>query len=280
MTQQPLPYFDYLLEELENRNPSIETSFGRHVHWGYWDEPRRAICDDADYAKAAERLTHELCGLACIVEGDRVLDVGCGFGGTLASLNERFASLRLHGLNIDGRQLARARQLVKPLAANTVGFCQGDACALPFANASFDRLLAVECIFHFPSREAFFKEAFRVLRPGGVLALSDFIPAHIYLPISGLATSRWFENYSVFGRCNVQYTAMKYRRLAKQSGLSLHTARNITRHTLPTYRYLQLMARNTAAGASGRVLGSLVRSQEMLGRLGLLNYYLLSFSKT
>jgi hypothetical protein len=88
MTLQPLPCFDYLLEELENRNPSIETSFGRHVHWGYWDERRRAVCDDADYAKAAERPTHQLCP-ARIVEGDRVLEVGCGFGGTLASLNER-----------------------------------------------------------------------------------------------------------------------------------------------------------------------------------------------
>jgi ubiquinone/menaquinone biosynthesis C-methylase UbiE len=182
-------------------------------------------------------------------------------------------------LNIDGRQLAPARQLVKPLAANTVIFCQGDACALPFANESFDHLVAVECVFHFPSREAFFKEVFRVLRPGRVLALSDFIPAHVYLPISRLGTSRWFENYSVFGRCNVQYTVAKCRRLAPQSGLALHAARNITRHTLPTYRYLQLMARNTTAGPTGRVLGSLVRSQEILGRLGLLNYYLLSFSK-
>src|SRR5438034_5931485 len=44
---------------------------------------------------------------------------------------------------------------------------EADACALPFPDASFDRVLAVECIFHFPSRLRFLKEAARVLKPGG-----------------------------------------------------------------------------------------------------------------
>ena len=280
MTEYRLPYFDFLLSELAKQNPAIEKSFGRHVHWGYWDDPDHAVCDDEDYGRAAEKLTLELCQLAGIAEGERVLDVGCGFGGTIASLNERFSRLQLTGVNIDDRQLARARQQVLPLHENRVEFRQGDACDLPFPEASFDRVLAVECIFHFPSRESFFKEARRVLRPGGVLVLSDFVPSPLFLPMTRLAASRWFEKYNAFGSCNVQFTVGRYRRLAQQTGLTSGAERNVTPHTLPTYRYLrEMLARSAGNGKLDAFFGALLRVQRSLGVIGLLNYYLLSFRK-
>ena len=274
MTEHRLPYFDYLLAELAKLNSAIEKSFGRHVHWGYWDDPAKARGDDDDYARAAEQLTVELCRLAGIAEGEKILDVGCGFGGTIASLNERFNRLSLTGLNIDAGQLARARQQVQPLHENDVTFCQGDACALPFHDESFDRLLAVECIFHFPSREVFFKEAFRVLRPGGILVLSDFVPSPLYLPVAWLTISGRAKTEQVLGHLNVQYTIGRYRRLARQSGLVPVVERNITRNTLPTYRYLQRLVEPIA-----EVPGAVLRTLEILGAIGMMNYYLLSFRK-
>jgi ubiquinone/menaquinone biosynthesis C-methylase UbiE len=275
-----LPYFDFLFDQLSKRNASIEKSFGRHVHWGYWADPDNAVADDEDYGRAAEALTIELCNLAGIQDGERVLDVGCGFGGTVASLNERFRKLDLTGLNIDERQLVRAREMVKPSADNKIEFRQGDACALPFADNSFDRMLAVECIFHFPSREAFFGEAHRVLKPGGVLSLSDFVPATVFLPVTWLATSRLFERFNVFGRCNVQYTIARYRRLAAQSGFEPAAERNVTDNILPTYRYLQQIGRqNWTQGAFGGIADRLLRITELRAVFRLLSYYLLAFRK-
>jgi SAM-dependent methyltransferase len=48
-----------------------------------------------------------------------------------------------------------------------------DVLRLPFLDASFEGLISVEAAFHFPSRAGFFAEALRVLRPGGVLSMSD-----------------------------------------------------------------------------------------------------------
>lgn len=280
MPKVEYPYFNYVLHELAQHNSSIESSFGRHVHWGYWETPEQATGEDADYAQAAERLTLELTALAKIEPGQVVLDAGCGFGGTIASLNERFDNLSMNGLNIDMRQIARAQEVVKTQNDNTIAFCQADACKLPYADASIDRVLAVECIFHFPSREAFFREANRVLKPGGVLALSDFIPASVFLPVATLASYEMFSRLNMFGHCDVRHTIGRYRRMAAETGFEPDRIRNITRHTVPTYRYLQsLLADKAKIPGRTEIAAKLVPILTFLAKTGLLNYYLMSYRK-
>jgi len=145
------------------------------LHLGYWPDPATAGSDYTELVAAQGRLNDRLLALSDLRDGLRVLDVGCGIGGTLACIDGRFRGMELVGLNIDPRQLDAARANIRPAPHNRCAWVQADACALPFDTASFDRVLAIECIFHFPSRPRFFSEAARVLRPGGVLVLSDFV---------------------------------------------------------------------------------------------------------
>lgn len=280
MTDPRLPYFDHLLSELARGNQALNTSFGRHVHWGLWDDPRAATGTDEDYARAAENLTVQLCTLAQMADGQRVLDAGCGFGGTIASLNAQLQHMDMTGLNIDPRQLARAREQVHARGDNRIAFIEGDACALPFPDASFDRVLAVECIFHFPSREKFFQEAQRVLKPGGILALSDFIPSPLFVPVTSLVNSKFFEKYNVYGHSDVSTTRAGYARLAARTGFAVPAMRDVTRNTLPTYDYLHRNSRYEVLGGwMKHVARFQVGLQKRIGAAKLLTYQLAAFRK-
>ena len=271
-----LPYFDYLLASLQQNDEQVKTSFGRHVHWGYWQNPKLALLTTHDFAEAAENLTIQVCGAANIAHGQTILDVGCGFGGTIAYLNESFSDLKLMGLNLDDRQLMRAQQLVKARAENKILFQQADACALPFKDNSFDVVLAVECIFHFPDRQVFFQEVNRVLKPGGLLAISDFVPVSMLLPVTKLSFPQPYK-IGFYGVCNVQYDVQKYRELAATTGFQIQLENDITANTLPTYAFLRRLGRNMMFSKAAGVIETL--TLEIISRLRLMKYMVYAFRK-
>lgn len=275
-TEVKLPYFDNLLDLLAQGHETISSSFGRHVHWGYWPHPSSALPSANDFSQAAEELSRQVCLAGNISHQLAVLDVGCGFGGTIAHINDNYSAMALTGLNLDERQLTRAREIVKPRGDNQIDFYQGNACALPFPDQSFDVVLAVECIFHFPSRQQFFAEAYRVLKPGGFLALSDFVSHPLIVPFTKIKLPECLS-IGFYGNCNVQYTVQHYRHLAQQTGFILSTERDITDNTLPTYTYLRWL------GLQQQVTPAIAKLETMtleyLSRLKLLNYYIYGFQK-
>src|SRR5882762_6698504 len=90
-----LPYFQLFTTLMERGAQRVQTAFGRHVHWGFWPNPRRAALNASDFAAAAERLTIEICRAGDVADHQAILDVGCGFGGTVAYLNDTFSGMRL-----------------------------------------------------------------------------------------------------------------------------------------------------------------------------------------
>lgn len=265
-----MPYMDGMLEHIAQGDSQADVMWGRHLHWGYWDDPSTADGTAADFAAAAERLTQLVLDAAQITDGMRVIDCGCGIGGAVASLNERFSDVRLTGVNIDERQLAVARERVQARPGNEVDFVHADACDLPFESESADAVIAVECIFHFPSRRRFLREARRVLRPGGRLALTDCVPVARALPV--LARPR--AKMTFYGQMNQAPTPVfAYKILARALSMRIRD-KDITLGTLPTYDVVRDWA--DRIGPEGR------EHTDLLGELfrrGQVRYRLMSFEK-
>jgi ubiquinone/menaquinone biosynthesis C-methylase UbiE len=273
-----LPYFDSILDRFRHGDAVVEQVFGRHVHWGYWDDPRRADGSLADFAAATERLSRRVCAAAGVRDGQSVLDVGCGFGGTLLELNEEHSDVALVGLNIDRRQLERGRGLVEPRRGNRVEWVVGDACRLPFADESFDVVLAIECIFHFGDRLQFFREVNRVLRPGGRWALCDFVP-RLVVPVLWDFLEARFKPAAVrlYGPSDMRCTLPCYRRLVRAAGLGALRVEDVTANTLPTYQVLRPLVRQLSPEPDQAE--QVIRRVERTTRLGLLRYLILAGRK-
>lgn len=269
------PYFDNLPVEFNQEDSQASQAFDRHLHWGYWPDPSTADRSIRDFVNAAEELSIRVTAAGLMRDGLAVLDAGCGFGGTVASMNERFSNLSLVGLNIDSQQLSRAREKVQAKSTNRIEFVQADACQLPFADLSFDVVLALECIFAFPSRDRFFQEVKRVLRPGGRLAICDFLPRE-----SIASTWGWVEKQiqplvgRTYGAASIKFCSLsEYKRLAEARGFTLVKTEDITRNTLPTYPVVHQLMRLEG----NRETFWATKGLEFVSYLGLLRYMILSF---
>jgi len=180
------------------------------LNLGLWEGPGTE--DEAE--QACRRLVQTMA--SGLPAGGVVVDVGNGLGTQDPLIAEVVRPRQLVAVNVTEWQLAAGRDRLAEAAAAPVA---GDAARLPIADGVADGIISVEAAFHFRSRKAFFEECYRVLRPGGVLSVSDIStqrwprsPAEL---VSGLTQLR------VFGlRPSAAMTAGQMAAAARGAGLA------------------------------------------------------------
>jgi SAM-dependent methyltransferase len=103
----------------------------------------------------------------------RLLDVGCGPGSITRGLAERVAPGQVVGLDLSRETLEAARQDAAARGLDNLTYREGSVYQLPFPDAAFDVVYAHQVFQHLRAPDAALREALRVLRPGGLVALRD-----------------------------------------------------------------------------------------------------------
>ena len=139
----------------------------RAIHYGIWGESTKDLYD------ALLNTNRFLADSANVQSGEKVLDAGCGVGGSSFWLAKN-KNVRVVGITISKKQLDKAKELAArfDLEKQTEFYLQ-DYTKTSFSDASFDIVWAIESVCHAEDKSAFLKEAYRLLRSGGRLAIAD-----------------------------------------------------------------------------------------------------------
>ena len=144
--------------------------WGDHIHHGYWD-------GEESPAQAREtKLVEKLIEFAGIKSGSRVLDVGCGVGGSSVWLAKNFGC-SVVGLTLSPVQAKIARGRARRFKVSTGrrfygGGRQSSGDALADA---FDAVWVIECSEHLKDKSQFIKRCYETLKPNGVLAICAWL---------------------------------------------------------------------------------------------------------
>jgi len=153
-----LPYYKFFWSKDKERSA---------IHYGFWDSDTKSLND------ALSNQNKFLADVAGINADDKVLDAGCGVGGSAIWLAKNKGA-RVVGITISQRQLQKAKKLADLHGVgDEVEFYLTDYTNTKFPNESFDVVWGIESICHAEVKKHFLQEAYRILKIGGRLIVAD-----------------------------------------------------------------------------------------------------------
>ena len=163
------PKLKKILEKIKGNNLDF-------MNFGFWRENPENISD------ANTALCNLLIKNGKLNESEKILDIGCGFGQqdlVWYNCNDNKKNVSIQAIDIENIHITAARKLIeKNNLSDKIKFNVGNACDLAYKDNSFDTVISLESAFHYQPRSTFFKEASRVLKPGGKLVIGDIMLQH------------------------------------------------------------------------------------------------------
>lgn len=153
----------------------VEYYWGEHIHLGYYTEEERARgYKKKDFKQAKFDFIDEMLKWSGASAPKRILDVGCGIGGTSRYLAKKFPEAQIEGITLSPNQVRRATELAKERGIDNASFSMMDALSMSHADGQFDLVWACESGEHMPDKKKYVEEMTRVLKPGGQLVIATW----------------------------------------------------------------------------------------------------------
>ncbi len=254
---------EIIIERLTKAEPSVARP-------GATLPPEALFPHDQDHYGGLEA-NDALAGLAGLKPGMEVVDFCAGLGGPARYLAHRYG-VRVTGVELTPARVSGAGRLSRLVGLqDRVRVVEGDVTAAPLPDASADAVLSQEAFLHVPDKAAAMREAFRILRPGGRLAFTDWV-AHE--PMSAEDSALMRRGMAVAGLESLE----GWRGLIAAAGFSLESVEDRTADWAPILkaRLAMFRAMREEAAAAGTPTGdsdfheSYVRFVDLVaaGRLG------------
>lgn len=201
------------------------------LHFGFWDQTTK------NFNQALQRENEILSRLVKIKRSDKVLDAGCGVGGSAIYLAKKYG-LRVVGITLSRKQVIRAEDnALKHKVDHLTQFKVMDFTRTSFKNDTFDVIWAIESVCHAQSKEKFIKESFRILKKGGRLIVADGFALKKNFTKKEQVMMKWLKGWGV----DFLETTDNFKRFLLGVGFKKITYQNMTKNILPSskrlYRY-------------------------------------------
>jgi len=207
-------------EHYDQLDEAYRRIWGEHVHHGYWVTGRESAAEAAD---ALTRLVGDRLGVA---RGQKLVDIGCGYGATAAAFAR--AGAEVTGFTLSKAQAAMARSRPEPGLRFEV--CDWLSNGLP--DSDFDGGYAIESSEHMEDEARFFAEAARVLKPGSPFVVCAWLEGDGATPWQ---VRHLLEPICREGRLPSMGSRADYEALAAAAGFRLVSYEDISRNVRRTW---------------------------------------------
>jgi cyclopropane fatty-acyl-phospholipid synthase-like methyltransferase len=197
------------------------------LHYGYKDHSTK------NFGDTLLRMNEVLMQTAGITATDQVLDAGCGIGGSSIYLAEK-TGCRCTGITLSETQLNEAKALAnKKQLTHLLQFEQRNFMHTGFADESFTVVWGLESICYADDKEAFVREAFRLLKPGGRLMIADGMVTD-FKNNKNPVIKKWLKGWQV----NYLESPERFQQFFSSAGFTDINYTDITKHTQASSRRL------------------------------------------
>jgi len=198
--------------------------WGEHVHHGYWLE------GDEPPEKATEQLIDRVVESLHLQSGQKVCDIGCGYGGTARYLTRKF-DVSVTGLTLSEKQAAYGNELGQkmdqPPTLLVKSWLENE-----FPDESFDAVYSIECLAHIVDKPKYFAEMARVLKPGSKAAITAWMVGD---SVSDSDRKGLIEPICREGRLPSMGSRADYDGLIESAGLQVTHFEDLTRNVEKTW---------------------------------------------